>query len=176
VQVNLFSITTDSDNNLDIESFEVIGTTSSGAIATIIDGVLTLDYSGITFNGTDQVRVKVCDEAGVCTESNISIEVNVTSEVEVFNAVAPKGSSPENRYLHISALPEVNKVSIYNRWGDKVWEGTNYDNDHVKFEGLNDNGNELPSGTYFYKIEYTVRKSATVTEPRTLPGYLSLKQ
>jgi gliding motility-associated-like protein len=47
-----------------------------------------------------------------------------------------------------------NKVSIYNRWGDIVFEVQNYNNTDRSFTGLSNSGNELPSGNYFYKIEF----------------------
>ena len=69
-------------------------------------------------------------------------------------------------------VPSSNKVTIFNRWGDKVFEVENYDNEvsGKRFEGINLSGNALPSGTYFYKIEFT--------EPgrKMMSGYLTLKQ
>jgi gliding motility-associated-like protein len=44
-------------------------------------------------------------------------------------------------------------VSIYNRWGDLVWSGKNYDNVNVVWEGKNKNGQDLPDATYFYLVE-----------------------
>ena len=53
--------------------------------------------------------------------------------------------------------------------GSKVFEVENYNNDDQVFKGLNDNGNERPSGTYYYKIEFASGlKSET--------GYLALKR
>jgi hypothetical protein len=50
-----------------------------------------------------------------------------------------------------------------------VWEGINYNNQTVVFTGKNKNGQELPSGTYFYKIQFSSgRKSET--------GYLVIKK
>lgn len=91
-------------------------------------------------------------------------------ELVVYNAVAPN-SSGDNKFMRILNLPEGNKVSIFNRWGDKVFETENYDHNMPgkRFEGLNNNGNVLPTGTYFYKIEFT-DGSATRT------GYLALIQ
>jgi hypothetical protein len=55
------------------------------------------------------------------------------------------------RLEYIDLIPETqnNKVTIYNRWGSKVFEVANYNNDDRVFKGLNDNGNELPSGYVF---------------------------
>jgi gliding motility-associated-like protein len=177
VNIDLLTITSDNDNNLLVQSFTIISQPSSGATAEIVNGALRVDYSGITFSGTDQMRIRVCDAAGACTENEIAITVNVFSEVVVYNAVAPNGMSADNQYLRIEGLPVngTNKVSIFNRWGDKVFEVENYDNNSRRFDGRNDNGNELPSGSYFYKIEYTVQ-SGNNSESKLLTGYLALKQ
>jgi hypothetical protein len=46
---------------------------------------------------------------------------------------------------------------------------SNYNNTTNVFRGLSDNGNELPSGTYFYQIVFNSgRKSES--------GYLTLKK
>ena len=67
-------------------------------------------------------------------------------------------------------LPESNKINIYNRWGDKVFDAENYQNtpDDNAFKGFNNNGNSLPSGTYFYTIQIPGKEMIT--------GYLTLKQ
>ena len=77
----------------------------------------------------------------------------------------------EQIFQGIELLPETkeNTVSVFNRWGDEVFTTTNYNNSGRVFKGLNKNGDELPTGTYFYKIEFASgRKSQT--------GYLSLKR
>jgi gliding motility-associated-like protein len=44
-----------------------------------------------------------------------------------------------------------NVVKIYNRWGQLVWETTNYSN-ASPWDGTSLNGTALPGGTYFYVI------------------------
>jgi len=62
-----------------------------------------------------------------------------------------------------------NQVTIYNRWGDRVFDMPNYDNDQKSFKGeSNLTGNKLPSGTYFYSIDLKDNKKPTT-------GYLVLK-
>jgi hypothetical protein len=63
-------------------------------------------------------------------------------------------------------------VTIFNRWGDVVYDVDGYDNNAVKFEGFGTSGNALASATYFYKIEYLDPSGSL----KTLTGYLSLKQ
>ncbi|MBX2964481.1 MAG: gliding motility-associated C-terminal domain-containing protein [Cyclobacteriaceae bacterium] len=91
------------------------------------------------------------------------------SGIVVFNAIAPTGFDL-NRYMRIANLPFPNKVSIFNRWGDRVFEMENYDDtvSGKRFSGTDINGNELPTGNYFYKIEVDNKEVKT--------GYLSLKR
>jgi gliding motility-associated-like protein len=173
VTLDLTVITSDPDNNLDNGSYEVVDVFSN-ATARIINGTLELDYRGTNFSGTDQVTVRVCDVAGACTDQVILVEVNAPrqEDVQVFNAVAPNGSG-DNKWMRIVNLPSsANKVTVFNRWGDLVFETTGYDNDDPskRFEGRNAHGNELPSGTYFYKVEFA--------DPsfKMMSGYLTLKQ
>lgn len=84
----------------------------------------------------------------------------------VYNAVSANADAL-NSFMRIEGIPAKNKVTIFNRWGDKVYEVSDYDNDTRKFEGKSDNGKDLPAGTYYYSIEVTGKKQR---------GYLSLKR
>ncbi|HEY0740885.1 MAG TPA: FG-GAP-like repeat-containing protein [Chryseosolibacter sp.] len=172
--LNLLDLTSDVDNNLDASTFAITQAPASGATAQIEvvsdqEIRLTINYAGVSFSGTDQLTVRACDEAGACSENVISIEVS--SEVEIYNAVAPN-SSGDNKFFRILNLPEDNKVSVFSRWGDVVYEAEGYDNNTVRFEGIGTGGTALPSATYFYKIEYYDPFGSL----KTITGYLSLKQ
>jgi gliding motility-associated-like protein len=177
--LNLLSMTSDPDGNLDPATITIVQLPISGAMASVgvispLEVNLTLDYSAISFSGTDHLTIRACDRAGACTESILSIEIDVTNlPVEVFNAVAPN-SNGDNKFMRILNLPQQNEVSIFNRWGDVVFQVGGYDNavQGKRFEGLNDNGNALSSGTYFYKVEFV----DSALKRQTLTGYLSLKQ
>jgi gliding motility-associated-like protein len=141
----------------------------SGALATIANGILELDYTGIAFTGTDFLTFEICDAFDSCV--NQILEIKVIGEIEIYNAVSANGDE-KNEIFFIESIDLIeskknNTVSIYNRWGTKVFEVKNYNNTTNVFRGLNDNGNELPSGTYFYKIVYTNKEDS---------GYLVLKR
>ncbi len=72
---------------------------------------------------------------------------------------------------HIDLLNDTkdNHVKIFNRWGDMVWDGENYNNKTVLFTGVNLNGDDLPTGTYFYQIQFSGKHKGE-------SGYLSLKR
>lgn len=170
VTIDLLSLISDPDNNLNLSTLTVItGASQQGAAASInSSNQLVLDYGGVMFSGTDQVTIEVCDLLGVCTQQMLTI--TVIGEIEIFNAVSPNGDGKNDffKIQYIDLLEPENTVTIYNRWGSKVFETKNY-SDTNSFRGLNQNGNELPSGTYFYKI---FLKSSGETKT----GYLSLKR
>lgn len=167
----LDGIVTDPDGNLDERSIQVIEAPTSTVPFTLAsDGTLTVRYEGSGFKGRDRLKIRACDLLGACAEGYIVIDIH-SGDIVVYNAVAPH-SSGDNKFMRILNLPEVsNTVSIYNRWGDKVYEVANYDSyfPGKRFEGLALSGNELPSGTYFYKIEFADGR-------KPLTGYLALKQ
>lgn len=168
ITVDLKQIITDPDNNLDFTSFEILEQPVSGAMASINNTMLEVEYAA-EFKGTDNMRIRACDLLDACTENAIALQVEVTSEIIVYNAVAPN-SPGDNKFMRIENLPSGNTVSIFNRWGDAVFAVHNYKSEvpGKRFEGNNNNGNPLPTGTYFYKIE--------LANSDALTGYLSLKQ
>lgn len=92
--------------------------------------------------------------------------------IVVFNAISPNSDDEINNYIHIDNLVEGDVVSIYNRWGDLVFEMKDYDNDDVakRFNGRSNvsGGKDLPTGNYFYVIR---RKAG-----EAVSGYLSLRR
>ena len=62
-------------------------------------------------------------------------------------------------------ISKQNEVSIFNRWGDKIWATTGYDNQTKKWEGNSYTGEKLPDGTYYYIIKF---------KDSTLKGYVEL--
>jgi gliding motility-associated-like protein len=150
---------------------QIVGTLTSGASFTLNGFILTINYTGVPFPGTDKVTISICDQTGLCTQQQLSIELSGT--ITVYNAVSPNGDD-KNEILYIQyidLLPDTknNQVFIYNRWGDEVWKTENYNNTTQVFKGLSNAGNELSSGTYYYKIVFNDgSKSKT--------GFLSLKK
>lgn len=78
------------------------------------------------------------------------------SSFTVYNVVTPNGDNIHDYFkiVNIDTYPN-NKVTIYNRWGDKVYETTGYDNKSVLFTGeSNFNGSQkLETGNYYFTIE-----------------------
>lgn len=82
----------------------------------------------------------------------ISPETSIT----VINALSPNGDGIHDflKIMNIGAFPD-NTLTIFNRWGDRVFEVKDYDNVNNVFEGFNNvNGSdELLDGTYYYVVD-----------------------
>jgi gliding motility-associated-like protein len=97
----------------------------------------------------------------------ISVDSSATcNDIEVYNGFTPNGDG-HNDFWFIDGIASdsKNQVSIFNRWGDKVWGVNGYNNQTNKWEGTSINGKILPDGTYFYIIQY---------KKETLKGYVEL--
>ncbi|MCF6130193.1 gliding motility-associated C-terminal domain-containing protein [Flavobacterium sp. AS60] len=100
--------------------------------------------------------------------------------IVIHNAFTPNGDNI-NEWFQIDNIEDFdcypsNKVEIYNRWGVLVYETNNYDNLGRRFEGISEGrttinkSEELPTGTYFYIIQWTTTDGTSVTKD----GYLYL--
>ena len=91
-------------------------------------------------------------------------------DLEVYSLVTPNGDGSNDVWFigNIDA-PEYrdNTVKVFNRWGQLVWDATQYDNTNVVFAGAGNNGQSLPEGTYYYEIHLS---------GRSFTGYLTLLQ
>ena len=83
---------------------------------------------------------------------------------EIFNGVTPDGDGL-NDYFIIDGIQDFpqNNVKIYNRWGVLVWETDGYGGSNGQenvFRGVSNGratireGEELPTGTYFYILSF----------------------
>lgn len=99
----------------------------------------------------------------------------------VYNLVSSNGDGKNDYFLieNIQKFPN-NKVEIYNRWGIKVYETTNYDSSDNVFRGYSEGratikkNEKLPSGTYYYILSYEYSDQHGSRTIKT-SGYLHLE-
>jgi gliding motility-associated-like protein len=155
---------------LNVNNITIVTPPSSGASASISNGILTINYAGKAFTGTESIVIRACDESSLCTEQTFTIEV--AGDIKVYNGMSPNNDKKNEIFFiqYIDVIPGMakNTVSIYNRWGSVVFEITDYNNTTRVFKGLGNNGEELPSGTYFYKIAFEKLEGRT--------GYFVIKR
>lgn len=90
-----------------------------------------------------------------------SVMYDVTAVLSIPNVITPNGDG-RNDFLKFKNLEffGTNNISIFNRWGKKVFEQVSYKNDW--------NGAGLEDGTYFFILE------VPLAEPKTYNGHFQL--
>ncbi|MBX2941273.1 MAG: BspA family leucine-rich repeat surface protein [Cyclobacteriaceae bacterium] len=162
----------DLNDNLDLASLTNLTTTGNATISYDGNGVITLDYSNATFSGSNaSISFRIYDTSMAFTD--VTIAINVAGEIIAFNGISPNNDG-KNDHFHIENIQFLepnNSVTIYNRWGDLVFEIDNYNPElsDRRFEGRQNNGKKLPSGVYFYKVDFESGRAS-------LNGYLTLKK
>ncbi len=138
------------------------------------DGSAQLEISGcaapyniLWSNGSAEMSVDGLESGSytvsIVTEhcqTEMSFVIELASEENcglIFYSGITPNNDGDNDYWHIENIefPEFagNEVHIFNRWGDEIWSGTNYDNNDVRWEGQGKSDGNLPDGTYFYVAE-----------------------
>ncbi|WP_191408302.1 T9SS type B sorting domain-containing protein, partial [Flavobacterium bizetiae] len=119
-------------------------------------------------------------------EINDDCKVLACGNVVVHNAFSPNGDGINDVFKidnidDITCYPE-NNVEIYNRWGILVFETDNYNNTTNAFDGISrgrttvKQSDGLPTGTYFYIINYKSLDGNNVLQNNKKDGYLYLSK
>lgn len=151
-----------------------------GATINLFDGE-TIKYNSpdsIAINQErDYVYYKVCNDNAECGYGLLIITILQdgvpTSEVEVdvtiYNGFSPNNDNINDSFTikNIDNYPD-NTVKIFNRWGQEIYNKNEYIND---WKGINNSGEPLPDGTYFYILTIINNK-----ETFTFNGYVVLKR
>ncbi|RSK41785.1 T9SS type B sorting domain-containing protein [Mangrovimonas spongiae] len=85
--------------------------------------------------------------AGECPESMV---VDVTVEVCTIPQLITPNNDGSNDVFDLDGF-NVSSLEIFNRYGVKVYSKQNYTDE---FGGISDDGEELPTGTYYYVMKY----------------------
>ncbi len=160
VKIPVLNNDTDEENSID--------STSMTITLPPFNGTAYVDYDDYTihyrpnqgFNGNDNFEYQICNTYENCNKANVYVLVTG------FSFLIPEAFSPNgdgiNDYFEIVGIEhyENNTLSIINRWGNKVYEATNYGiSTTPKFwDGKSNTGyrignDELPTGTYFYVLK-----------------------
>jgi gliding motility-associated-like protein len=122
----------------------------------------------------------------VNVEINDDCKVLACGNVVIHNAFSPNGDGLNDVFKidsidDLTCYPE-NSVEIYNRWGILVFDTVNYNNTTNVFDG-NSKGRTtikqsdgLPTGTYFYIVNYKSLDGNNVIQSNKKDGYLYLSK
>lgn len=105
------------------------------------------------------------DSYGFFTLGTVKSDGMLEGDVTIYNFVSVDDGNGQNNFFRIDNITRYpnNSVEVYNRWGVKVYDTSNYNSagnvfkGYAEGRGIVDRGSKLPSGTYFYilKYEYT---------------------
>ncbi|MCX6251466.1 MAG: gliding motility-associated C-terminal domain-containing protein [Bacteroidetes bacterium] len=127
----------------------------------------------VTLTGDTLFILFIKDLVTGCTATG-NVRVHITSHeitencIVVYNVLTPNGDGANDRWIIdcIDNFP-VNKVEIFNRWGDLITSISNYDNVTRVWNGEDKHGDIVPDGTYFYVI--------TIKDAKTLTGWVFVR-
>ncbi len=99
--------------------------------------------------------VQITDSRGCKSTPDVSaIEVKDRRLpcLDIRSVISPDGDGSNETFL-INCIQEFadNKIFIYNRWGQLVYQAQNYNND---WNGTTQSGELLPEGAYYYILDY----------------------
>ncbi|HEX8515519.1 MAG TPA: ice-binding family protein [Bacteroidia bacterium] len=128
-----------------------VGTLNNGASATLSITVTVVE-------GGNYVNTAITYSANIEADmnNNSSSVETIPSDFFIPEGFSPNGDNINDRFVIRGILnyPE-NTFVIFNRWGDKVFEASPYENTWTGKcdKGLQVGGDELPVGTYFYILD-----------------------
>ncbi len=130
--------------------------------------------SGDTFEvGTTLVTYEFTDEF----QTTVTCSFNVTVRIRDIEFDIPKLLTPNNDGNNdiwllngLENFPD-NEVVIVDRWGSEIFKQSGYDNQRIVWDGSNQNGKIVPTGTYFY---YILVKTNSSTQKKQ--GFIELVQ
>ncbi|MCB0636158.1 MAG: gliding motility-associated C-terminal domain-containing protein, partial [Lewinella sp.] len=124
------------------------------------DGIL--DYTvGPASTGLTQLVYEICstDCPDLCATATVNINVEGDGNIFVPNTITPNGDGANDELIFdiLIITPEDeapdNELIVFSRWGDIVYHAKPYNND---WRGTNDNGDDLPEGTYYYVLRVNI--------------------
>ncbi len=169
---NVFAAVDDSTNtleNVSIRQLNVIGNDigvamidtmyilapgpSNGMASVNPDYTISYTPNAAYCNSTspDQFEYVICSNTA-CDTGQVSITI-LCDEVKAFSGFSPNGDNRNDRF-YIEGVETLNNshLTIFNRWGNQVYEHANYQNGNESWDGTF-KGIDVPDGTYFYLLE-----------------------
>jgi gliding motility-associated-like protein len=149
-------------------SFNITTDPTRGQIDSIDAATGTIYYSIKPGEfGPTTIVYKICDEdcETLCDEATIDINIiRRDVEFDIANGITMNNDGVNDALIFDQLLNnpdafENNELIIFNRWGDIVYQAAPYNND---WTGVNENGEELPEGTYYYILRLSIPRGEII--------------
>lgn len=146
---------------------------------TAMEGDTSVLYTpDLDFIGIDSFRYELCvtfiNDSVACDTALVVINVqNSNCAPQFANAFSPNSDGVNDLFLIEGSDACFNEelpsnLMIFNRWGDAVYQIDNYTNDSAWDGTWQENGEDVPDGTYFYIFTYQViEEESPVSRQRT---------
>jgi gliding motility-associated-like protein len=106
-------------------------------------------------------KITVTDAHGCLKIDSVKaiVDIGRNCDLHIYNMITPNNDGA-NDYWHIDCITNHpgNHAAIFNRWGNKVWEVSDYNNLDHAWKGANQSGTALPEGTYFYILKTDLKE------------------
>ncbi|WP_162984942.1 T9SS type B sorting domain-containing protein [Mesonia aquimarina] len=140
---DLTDIAVDVDSDLSLEYY------ASEADAEADTNTIEDPTAYVTTSQEEQVYVRLTDSNGCAGVAELSL---VTGDCKIPEGISPNGDGANDSFdlSFLTATYGGKHISIFNRNGRVVYETNNYSD---QWFGQDNNGNNLPTGTYYYVLE-----------------------
>jgi gliding motility-associated-like protein len=162
--------TLDAIANDEISGFftiEIIQQPLNGKASVTFDGKITY-AADLNFIGDDVAIYQVCIENCDCATASVTFHVGENADCVAPSIITPNHDGINDAFV-VPCLSgdrfSNNRLSVFNQWGDEVFNANPYDNN---WEGTYD-GEDLPPGTYFYIIDFG-------TDQKPMSGYFIIQR
>ena len=157
LQVQLLVMINDCDKTYEVEIQSISGCQNTAPLNFYWNNTIG---SMMTYGLPDFATLRIESPEGCFFEQSYYLStmnpMQVPCDLRPFNYLSPNADGL-NDYFHIENIERPiyknARVTIFNRWGNLVWENGTYDNQENSWTGVDQKGNALPAGTYFFTID-----------------------
>ncbi len=126
-------------------------------------GISCVDCSNPEFSPTETTEyvVVVSDGANCTATDTILIRVETNFDIYMPNVFSPNQDGVNDRFLVFSENDVLYDMNIYDRWGNRVYEGLNLitNDTSMGWDGMSNNSN-VAQGVYVYKVMILIDETA----------------